>query len=960
MSNAGRRWRLGSLALAVVILAGAAALFRARNSAPSESSPRAHGRDPALLSATGAEEREAAAIEGRVLDPDGRGVGSATVVALRQEGDDRRRADGVPLVVRSSATGAFRIAVPPGVYAVAASSPGLTGTVRAAVRVTPGQTTAGVDLRLGRGGATLSGRVLDAGGGTIPGARVRAVLLPERTAAASEVQVHAFEAEADSEGRYRLELPRARYTVIARFDGYASRRSYVVLDMDETRDFALQPAARLAGRVVTGDERRPVPGATVSLQPAAATNESERVEPVTSDEEGRFQIATVPAGSHWLIARKGALVGTSAHALAVTAATAVDDIEIVVAPGLRLEGTITNHAGQPIARATVVVRAPRQTEHARSDQAGRFTIDGLRPAEYWVEISAEGHLRLAEDLPVAASLARTFVLDEALTVRGVVLTAAGAPAAGAQIEASVRGPGVAYEETTADGEGRFVLRRLGPGELILRANLGGDAARIGPEPLARGQRRELTVRLSSGATASGVVVWDDGAPAVGIRVEGGNRDGARAISTRTDTGGLFTLGPFWPGEVSISALPPGEPEGRSSRKRPQQADLTLSAGEKKEGVKLTIARRDAAIRGSVVGPGGQPVDGAIVRAAHEQGGPTVEASALSGIDGTFALERLARGPYTLRVAHPAHPKTERSGVEAGTSNLRLQLQGAATLAGVVVDTAGKPVHSCSVLAVPDGRPGDTDAVRLRRATSGDSSQRVFVRGGTGAFRIDRLSPGTYELLATTSEGGVARSGPITVAEGESRQGLRLVVRTGAIVTGRVIEYESGQPLAKVRVVIRLPWGELPSGPVHAVTDAAGAFALPNTPALPGLFAEIEAPGRTHIQATIPLGAPKEGRIDLGTLKLLRLDPDKPNKGRVGLMFHDSDGQVVVGDVVPDLPGAHAGIKKGDVLLEVDGQPVGGDVGQAMAPFHGDPGREVRIKVQTPGQPPREVKLRRAL
>lgn len=51
MSNAGHRRRLGSLALAVVILAGAAALVRAPNVAPPTSSPAAQGRDSALLSA---------------------------------------------------------------------------------------------------------------------------------------------------------------------------------------------------------------------------------------------------------------------------------------------------------------------------------------------------------------------------------------------------------------------------------------------------------------------------------------------------------------------------------------------------------------------------------------------------------------------------------------------------------------------------------------------------------------------------------------------------------------------------------------------------------------------------------------------------------------------------------------------------------------------------------------------
>jgi Carboxypeptidase regulatory-like domain len=88
--------------------------------------------------------------------------------------------------------------------------------------------------------------VLDAGGGFIAGARVRAssyVRLVDDTH-----EARAFEAVSDAEGRYQLQLPAGRHQLQVEAEGYGSAAEWRELLGDQTRDFALQPAARISGR----------------------------------------------------------------------------------------------------------------------------------------------------------------------------------------------------------------------------------------------------------------------------------------------------------------------------------------------------------------------------------------------------------------------------------------------------------------------------------------------------------------------------------------------------------------------------------------------------------------------------------------------------------------------------------------------------------------------------------------
>ena len=205
----------------------------------------------------------------------------------------------------------------------------------------------------------------------------------------------------------------------------------------------------------------------------------------------------------------------------------------------------------------------------------------------------------------------------------------------------------------------------------------------------------------------------------------------------------------------MAAQAPGDRVSWSSRARPEQADFTLAAGEQKAGLKLVVTRKRGTIRGVVLGPDGQPLAGASVQAAREREAGRAYKNdldgggrAVSGPDGAFALEELASGNFTVWAAHPGHPELEQNRVAAGTSTLRLQLLASASMAGNLVDGAGRRCGStgwwwCRPRGPASRRAG---ACAGRWIPTGASPSTSTI--ARGAFLAGDLAPGAYDLVAS--------------------------------------------------------------------------------------------------------------------------------------------------------------------------------------------------------------------
>jgi len=275
-----------------------------------------------------------------------------------------------------------------------------------------------------------------------------------------------------------------------------------------------------------------------------------------------------------------------------------------------------------------------------------------------------------------------------------------------------------------------------------------------------------------------------------------------------------------PGEVSARA------SARGFRSSPTPEQGTLAPGEV-----LTLdfgLLEAAAFWGRVVDEAGMGVAEAYVRLSRREGGHgQVSGSAETAADGSFRVEGLVPGTYSLSVLKPfEYHMVEDQVMEVPREDVRLVLERVARrkgrVSGVVVDASGRPVSGAAVGA---------------RVRSGHGFRQQFSRTDSeGRFQLDEELPAGELTLRASHEGsGGEGNAHAEVALGEGTgedSSVRLVLPEGRELSGHVVDAQ-GRPVSGVSVRAwrivpgrdpeRASW---PGEDVDGVkTDAAGAFLL---------------------------------------------------------------------------------------------------------------------------------------
>lgn len=307
-------------------------------------------------------------------------------------------------------------------------------------------------------------------------------------------------------------------------------------------------------------------------------------------------------------------------------------------------------------------------------------------------------------------------------------------------------------------------------------------------------------------------------------------------------------------DTALGARAPGRP-GRA---------FDLADGQKLEGLTIRLALAGV-IAGRVLDDAGEPVSNATVIALRQRGtaGATRLAPTMHGRStddtGAYRLFGLPPGRYFLSVragheAPRAHDLLDTSGtafaptyypstpvaseaqpidVAAGVdafADIALVPTKVTSVAGEVVDAAGRPARIGFVHLVPVGREDGSDA-------SGWLNGHVREGGG---FTLSSVPPGDYTLavqaffgedelmrmMATGSMQGSAYKVPLTVS-GDPITDLRVVVPPPVEVTGRVLF--DGEP----------PGGASPAVTVFAASGTHGEMSGPRT--------QVGADGRFTLQ-----------------------------------------------------------------------------------------------------------------
>ncbi len=610
------------------------------------------------------------------------------------------------------------------------------------------------------------------------------------------------------------------------------------------------------------------------------------------------------------------------------------------------------------------------------DGAGRAVVTAPRDGAWWIAVTNPGFAPAFRRAWAFAGTPETvrFLLRRGHDLSGAVRGPDGLPTCGATVLADpASGPRAPVGTDASRGitgrKGEYRLAGLAAGRLRIRVRTAeGVVHEIGTVRVPGVSR--LDIRLGGGVTVKGVVLEEGtGKPLPGVRVaaevqRGGSVFAGLGVAV-TGEDGTFRVFDLPPGDIGVllcarkegyRSLPPSPEQRKLAFQGPVSSGMVLEreirlAPGKDEGwgrppAPAPAAGEPAAVEGIVVDSGGAPASGVTVSIWSSAVPSGVAGSAVSDAEGRFRVEGIPPG----RGSASARPRGREIGgsasftLEGGKDvrDLRIAQKRASSVAGWVRRSDGAPPEGLTLFAFDGAIAGDPrghieDLMRDDWLVPADAD---------GSFRVQWLRPPNVVLIATAKGCAPANSPVLTIAEGEDRTGVEIVLVPNLTVSGRVME-ETGQPVS----------GAIVSGRnmgILAVTDGEGRFHVEGLDA-GSLALEAEAEGFTKGTAETTAGGEYvsiliervlalSGRVvEEGTGKALggipvRASPDSRTDGRptprgnwVATTAPDGtfrfegipDGTWSVtageggsGAAAPFLPGTAKGLKAGSEGIEI--------------------------------------------
>lgn len=500
-----------------------------------------------------------------------------------------------------------------------------------------------------------------------------------------------FGASSDTAGEVLLSgVTPGPWMLVVRHSDFLEERRLVELEArtNEIR-VALSTGSRAEVRVAH-TRGQPLPGATVSLEPAASVRST--MQQCVTDDAGRCGVARLERGRYRLAVewRPGALVSRS-----VVIDAADQAFEVEVGAGAEVEGRLLGFELYGDARFAVAVRtAEGGVLEAAADATGRFVLDGVEP-ESWAEVtvraSVEGSAAPWTVLTTAVRFpppgeSLELELPEPVAVSGRV-TEGGRPCGRCRIvlrAESAAIPSAVRLTTSPDGSYRALLAATGSYLAVVDGSRG--PSHRGLDVTGSGR---YDIELDDASIRGRVVLAADGSgidhAAIALRRD----DGTSVATTFSGSDGGFAFSGLSDGAYRLSAHHDEGVAARQLSVAPASTEEVTLELEAREALRLRLL--DAETGAAVVRGALRLYDarGSLVFERHfSDAGGDVEIPVAGG--GPFVAVVRAHG-FGLTTLFDLAPEEPRRVVALRQASTLVVAPGAETDAFALLDPQGRPV-----------------------------------------------------------------------------------------------------------------------------------------------------------------------------------------------------------------------------------------------------------------------------
>jgi len=316
----------------------------------------------------------------------------------------------------------------------------------------------------------------------------------------------------------------------------------------------------------------------------------------------------------------------------------------------------------------------------------------------------------------------------------------------------------------------------------------------------------VTDSLSLAAEGASVLVWR----------EADRKETAHEVTAGAD--GRFKIPAVTPGNYEVGIRSERTPLviERGVRVLPGEATL----------INLTLATGTALVGQVVLRTDKSPVEGVLLAIGDR--------TSVTDAEGHYALYGAPVGPSKVTVLAPWGGRLAFD-VDLAASDVptekSVRIPAPASLAGEVVDAAGKPRAGVLVVAVADSEGKDLDWSDSGLLAAYPGAVQVLT-DGEGAFLFEALPARERLLVMAIPQGAGAFAAfdrSVRLVDGEERTGLLLQFTEGAPLLGRVVQVDEGPALPGATVTLKTRVGATWSDWAVTHTDAEGLFAFASVP-----------------------------------------------------------------------------------------------------------------------------------